>query len=427
MERRLKSLSRIFQKNFNSYLKKHFNHFKLENKKTRSTLLLIGSFAAINLIFSLFSIYTVVSFTIMMGTFLTFLHLIQKKISEKGLADWCSPTIQQILLHRSLFDIICDIWFIPDVLRYFRVFLLPFFVKIEPEEAINQLEELSPKAKKVILQKGLVHLLPQFVSKMFVSQRQSSFVQRSFHFSNENQQESGDEINQSPRHSPSSGDRQDQQTVEKKRVSFAPSHSEEPRNNNFRFKRPKEIISVRHNKKELILPKEKKFNGIPNLRSEIHQENLFSRHSGNQNHHQSAISQKWDKLEAFLTKKSEEKLKKKSLPQETPKKLEFRDYLDAFQGFTMFLSKDQFLSNINSRKLTMIFLISSISLIVQLMLSKKARKWCYYTLKIIGYIIGFSLSTGSLSLLAIKLHHRYKNKKKIKQELDSCSIEDSDA
>lgn len=173
--------------------------------------------------------------------------------------------------------------------------------------------------------------------------------------------------------------------------------------------------------------KRKKFNGIPNLRSEIHQENLFSRHSGNQNHHQSAISQKWDKLEAFLTKKSEEKLKKKSLPQETPKKLEFRDYLDAFQGFTMFLSKDQFLSNINSRKLTMIFLISSISLIVQLMLSKKARKWCYYTLKIIGYIIGFSLSTGSLSLLAIKLHHRYKNKKKIKQELDSCSIEDSDA
>jgi len=174
-----------------------------KTRKLKIALLLTWSLAAIIFVFSLFSASTVFSFSLLVTTFLCFVGLSFYELWKKGFVYCLSPQLQNVLLQRSLFDIICDIWFIPDIVLYFRVLFLPFFAKIEPSAAINQFKELSPTAQKFFLQKGLVHLLPQCIKNT---------VLPSQILSNGNSQESRDEISQN--------DRQEQRTEKKRGNAF---------------------------------------------------------------------------------------------------------------------------------------------------------------------------------------------------------------
>jgi len=121
---------------------------------TKKRVLLVGFGVGIsNLALSLFSIYTLMSFAIMTGCLALFLKVNFDEIKKKGLIFYIPPKYHEVLLERSLFDIICDVWFIPKITIYLKALISPFILKIEPNEAIHQFKEFSPGARKAILTK----------------------------------------------------------------------------------------------------------------------------------------------------------------------------------------------------------------------------------------------------------------------------------
>jgi hypothetical protein len=126
---------------------------------------------SISLILSLLSIHTIVS----LGIVILGLALLLKKklhdIQEKGIISYIPLKFHKVLLHRSLFDILCDIWFIPRLTIYIKAFIGPFIYRIKPEEAIHNLEELDPGVKKALLTKGLIYLFPKSLRKFLLPKK----------------------------------------------------------------------------------------------------------------------------------------------------------------------------------------------------------------------------------------------------------------
>ena len=106
-----------------------------------------------NLLYSLFSVYTIVSTGIILGAALLITKSRVEAIMNRGLLAFLPKGSQQTLLERSIFDILCDLWFVPRLGLYVQAFLKPFLVKISPEDAIHQLEDLPESSQKTILQK----------------------------------------------------------------------------------------------------------------------------------------------------------------------------------------------------------------------------------------------------------------------------------
>lgn len=81
------------------------------------------------------------------------------KVSEK---------LKKILLERSLFDILCDIWYFETIKRHVKIFLSPFIIKKSPEEIIESFDEINPNLKEAILRKGTINLFPETIKKELV-------------------------------------------------------------------------------------------------------------------------------------------------------------------------------------------------------------------------------------------------------------------
>jgi len=73
-----------------------------------------------------------------------------------------SPGLQNVLLNRSLFDILCDIWFIPMITLYIKALVSPILYDMSPEDAWKMIENDIPhqRASEAILRKGLINLFP---------------------------------------------------------------------------------------------------------------------------------------------------------------------------------------------------------------------------------------------------------------------------
>lgn len=66
------------------------------------------------------------------------------RIKKKGFLNKVSNKLRKILLERSLFDILCDIWYFETIKRHLRVFLGPFLIKKTPEEIIESFDDINP-------------------------------------------------------------------------------------------------------------------------------------------------------------------------------------------------------------------------------------------------------------------------------------------
>ena len=84
-----------------------------------------------------------------------------QEIKRTGLFPYMPENFKQILLTRSLFDILCDVWYIPSFSVYLKIFIRPFIYQIKPEEAIENLSELSKTQRDKALEKGVINLLPK--------------------------------------------------------------------------------------------------------------------------------------------------------------------------------------------------------------------------------------------------------------------------
>ena len=62
-------------------------------------------------------------------------------------------------MHRSIFDLICDFWFF-EAFRFFKLVTKPLLEPIEPDSAIEALDNVSPSEKNKYLAKGLFKVMP---------------------------------------------------------------------------------------------------------------------------------------------------------------------------------------------------------------------------------------------------------------------------
>ncbi|CAD8209708.1 unnamed protein product [Paramecium octaurelia] len=90
------------------------------------------------------------------------------RIKRKGFLNNVSQKLRKVLLERSLFDILCDIWYFETIKRHVRVFLSPFLIKKTPEEIIESFDDINPQLKEAILRKGTINLFPEPIKKELV-------------------------------------------------------------------------------------------------------------------------------------------------------------------------------------------------------------------------------------------------------------------
>jgi hypothetical protein len=95
---------------------------------------------------TLFQPITICLFWVSLLTIKTYLCRAIAKLIEKGLIVYLPSKTQHILRERSLFDLMCDFWFIQNA-SIVKVLLKPFFVQIQPDRAAEVLDELNPGMK----------------------------------------------------------------------------------------------------------------------------------------------------------------------------------------------------------------------------------------------------------------------------------------
>ena len=93
---------------------------------------------------SLFSATTNTLLLIAFGGLGLFLKLKIEAIKEVGLINCLPKALRSILIERSIFDVLCDIWFIPTISFYIKKLLEPFLYEMTPEEAREMTNEFHP-------------------------------------------------------------------------------------------------------------------------------------------------------------------------------------------------------------------------------------------------------------------------------------------
>ena len=135
-------------------LRAFFSRFWL----TVAYLLCIG-----NLLLSMFSATFLVAAAVAIVLAKKIVQKKLEKIAERGLISYLSPRLRHVLMHRSIFDILCDQWYLHNYTLYVQSFIGPFFFKPEPKIVIKSLEMFSERDRKIFLTKGILYVLPKWL------------------------------------------------------------------------------------------------------------------------------------------------------------------------------------------------------------------------------------------------------------------------
>lgn len=147
-------------KRFVQQEKEKWNKLPLRTK-TKVYAGLVG-LALANLLFTLFCLYTLISVAVFLAAATLFIKLRVDALLDRGIMSLFSKKTQKVLLERSIFDFLCDTWFMPKISLYLKAILRPFFVAIEPEDAVHQFEDLPEAGQKLFLQKVLNFMVVLF-------------------------------------------------------------------------------------------------------------------------------------------------------------------------------------------------------------------------------------------------------------------------
>ncbi len=75
--------------------------------------------------------------------------------------DRLSPRLRNLLLKRSLYDVLCDIWFMPKLGTYIKLLIGPIFLGTSREAYQELLKKVdNPMLVEKLNRKGLVYFMP---------------------------------------------------------------------------------------------------------------------------------------------------------------------------------------------------------------------------------------------------------------------------
>jgi hypothetical protein len=69
------------------------------------------------------------------------------QIRQVGLINLLPGCIINLLLKRSIFDILMDIWYLPSTSKYIKLILKSAFYGIPPDQAIKLFDDLEPEVR----------------------------------------------------------------------------------------------------------------------------------------------------------------------------------------------------------------------------------------------------------------------------------------
>lgn len=81
-----------------------------------------------------------------------------------------SPKLRDALLHKSIFDIYCDIIYFPLISEIIKAFIVPAVTKPTPDRIFGSFSELPPKIRDAIATKGILHLAPEGVERLMLKE-----------------------------------------------------------------------------------------------------------------------------------------------------------------------------------------------------------------------------------------------------------------
>lgn len=82
--------------------------------------------------------------------------------------------MKDLLLERSIFDVLCDLWFFPRISLVVKAIVWPFISKPKAEEAIKTLDDLPEDIKEVFVTKGVINMFPKKLSKVMLPNEEYS-------------------------------------------------------------------------------------------------------------------------------------------------------------------------------------------------------------------------------------------------------------
>lgn len=89
-------------------------------------------------------------------------------MQEYGIISFLPHSLQELLIDRSIFDILCDAWFTPTWRLLFETFIHHLIVFPDPEKPLLTLKNIPKKFKKKITRRGLILWLPSSITKKLV-------------------------------------------------------------------------------------------------------------------------------------------------------------------------------------------------------------------------------------------------------------------
>ena len=88
-----------------------------------------------------------------------YLRRVIEKYLEQGLIELLPHQLQYNLLYRSIFDLVCDFWFL-EAFRFLKLITKPLLQPIYPDNAIEALDNVAPSEKNKYLIKGIFRVMP---------------------------------------------------------------------------------------------------------------------------------------------------------------------------------------------------------------------------------------------------------------------------
>jgi hypothetical protein len=78
---------------------------------------------------------TIIAFSVAIAFCYFYLRKVIERHTERGLIELLPEQMQNNLIHRSIFDLICDFWFF-EAFRFLKLLTKPLLEPIYPDNAI---------------------------------------------------------------------------------------------------------------------------------------------------------------------------------------------------------------------------------------------------------------------------------------------------
>ena len=145
---------------------------KKVNKIKEFTLIIAFISGFVGLLLKAFNISTL--FLILMTGFslLLLTKIYYLKIKKIGFVNFLPQGIRDLLLKRSILDLMMDFWHLPVLGKYLKFLFAPIIYNYTPEESIRTIEQLDSKTLKLIQTKGILNILPSSIQSTLKAQEE---------------------------------------------------------------------------------------------------------------------------------------------------------------------------------------------------------------------------------------------------------------